>query len=341
MQYLTKVHDLERLDSIRETWASKIFDKKPLPFEELAIEAFRYQSSLNPVYSAFIRALGVDPLTVTTLEKIPFLPIRFFKSHEVVSGEFTPPLIFESSATTGMTTSKHLVKDPAIYQESFLQGFFRQFGPPKNWCILGLLPSYLERNNSSLVYMTHHLIQSSGHPKSGFYLDNFQALRNTLEALEKEQQPTLLIGVTFALLDFAAQYSLPLQCTQIIETGGMKGRRRELIRAEVHAALMEAFQLPNIGAEYGMTELLSQAWSSGNGIFNCPPWMRVLPRDEEDPLTVHRSGPGALNIIDLANIDSCCFIVTDDAGKVYPDGQFEMLGRMDGSDLRGCSLLTA
>lgn len=332
---------MERLDSIRKTWASKIFDKKPLPFEKLALEAFRYQSSLNPVYAAFIQALGVDPLTVTTVEKIPFLPIRFFKSHAVVSGEFTPSLIFESSATTGMTTSKHLVKDPALYQESFLQGFIRQFGPVENWCILGLLPSYLERNNSSLVYMTHHLIKASGHPQSGFYLNNVEALRNTLESLEKAQQPTLLIGVTFALLDFAAQYPQPLQCTQIIETGGMKGRRRELIRAEVHAALKEAFQLPNISAEYGMTELLSQAWSTGEGIFNCPPWMRVLPRDEEDPLTVHASGPGALNIVDLANIDSCCFIATDDAGKVFPDGQFEMLGRMDGSDLRGCSLLTA
>ena len=332
---------MERLDSIRDQWASKIFDKKPLPFEELALEAFRYQSSLNPVYAAFIQALGVDPLTVNTLENIPFLPIRFFKSHAVVTEEFTPSLIFESSATTGMITSKHLVKDPSLYQESFEQGFFRQFGPVENWCILGLLPSYLERNNSSLVYMTHHLIHASGHPKSGFYLDNFVALRNTLESLERAQQPTLLIGVTFALLDFAAQYPVPLQCTQLIETGGMKGRRRELIRAEVHAELMHAFQLPLIGAEYGMTELLSQAWSAGNGLFNCPPWMRVLPRDEEDPLTVHQTGPGALNIIDLANIDSCCFIATDDAGKVYPDGTFEMLGRMDGSDLRGCSLLTA
>ncbi|MFZ9695693.1 MAG: acyl transferase [Chitinophagaceae bacterium] len=332
---------MERLVSIRDQWALKIFDKKSLPFEMLALEAFTYQSFLNPVYSTYIKALGIDPSTVNRLEKIPFLPIRFFKSHQVVSGGFAPSLVFESSATTGMTTSKHYLKDPNLYQQSFNEGFFRQFGPVENWCILGLLPSYLERNNSSLTYMTHHLIEASGHPKSGFYLDNVEALSDTIRELEAVQQPTLLIGVTFALLDFAARFPMPLQCTQIIETGGMKGRRRELIRAEVHAILQEAFHLPNIYAEYGMTELLSQAWSAGEGIFNCPSWMRVLPRDEEDPLTIHSSGPGALNIIDLANIDSCCFIATDDAGKVYPDGRFEMLGRMDGSDLRGCSLLTA
>lgn len=332
---------MERLISIRDQWASKIFDKKALPFEELALEAFHYQSTLNPVYRTFIKALGIDARTVNRLEKIPFLPIRFFKSHTVVSGTYTPSLIFESSATTGMTTSKHYLKDPTLYQQSFQEGFFRQFGAVKNWCILGLLPSYLERNNSSLVYMTHHLIEASGHPQSGFYLDDVEALHQTLLSLEAAQQPTLLIGVTFALLDFAVRFPMPLQCTQVIETGGMKGRRRELIRAEVHTALQVAFQLPKIHAEYGMTELLSQAWSTGEGVFNCPPWMRVLPRDEEDPLTIHSSGPGALNIIDLANIDSCCFIATDDAGKVSPDGRFEMLGRMDGSDLRGCSLLTA
>jgi Acyl-protein synthetase, LuxE len=332
---------LERLDFIRENWASKIFDKKPLPFEELALEAFRYQAALNPVYRDYIKALGIDAFAVNRLEKIPFLPIRFFKSHTVVSGTFAPALVFESSATTGMTTSKHLLKEPSLYQQSFQEGFFRQFGPVENWCILGLLPSYLERNNSSLVYMTHHLIQASGHAQSGFYLDNTEALHQTLLSLEAAQQPTLLIGVTFALLDFAARFPMHLECTQVIETGGMKGRRRELIRDEVHDELKEAFQLPRIYAEYGMTELLSQAWSKGNGLFNCPPWMHVLPRDEEDPLTIHTAGPGALNIIDLANIDSCCFIATDDAGKVYPDGQFEMLGRMDGSDLRGCSLLTA
>jgi hypothetical protein len=332
---------LERLVSIRDQWAPKIFDKKPLPFEELALEAFRYQSSLNPVYKSYVQALGIDTSTVNRLDKIPFLPIRFFKSHTVVSGTFAPALVFESSATTGMTTSKHLLKDPSLYQQSFQEGFFRQFGPVENWCILGLLPSYLERNNSSLVYMTHHLIQASGHAQSGFYLDNTEALHQTLLSLEAAQQPTLLIGVTFALLDFAARFPMHLECTHVIETGGMKGRHRELIRDEVHAALQAAFQLPGIYAEYGMTELLSQAWSTGEGIFNCPPWMRVLPRDEEDPLTIHTVGPGALNIIDLANIDSCCFIATDDAGKVFPDGQFEMLGRMDGSDLRGCSLLTA
>lgn len=332
---------MDRSVFIREQWEGKIFANKEINFEALALEAFQYQAHQNPVYREFVQALGTDSHKVDRIEKIPFLPISFFKTHEVKTGSFTPALCFESSATTGMVTSKHYLKDPALYLQSFMSGFIRFKGPIKNWCIIGLLPSYLERKNSSLVYMTDTLIRESGHPQSGFYLNDTARLRDVLLDLEKQGQPTLLIGVTFALLDFAATNPIPLKHTQIIETGGMKGRGRELVRAEVHDILQSAFGVRAIGAEYGMTELLSQAWSLGLGIFECPPWMKVLVRDEEDPLTVKKSGNGALNIIDLANIDSCCFIATEDAGKVYANGQFEMLGRMDGSDLRGCSLLTA
>lgn len=332
---------MDRSVFIRDHWEGKIFVNEGIPFEALALEAFQYQAAQNQVYRTYLQALGIDPNQVASMEQIPFLPIRFFKTHEVKTGSFTPTFCFESSATTGMVTSKHYVKDPLLYQHSFMKGFERVKGPVRDYCIIGLLPSYLERQNSSLVYMTEVLIRESGHPKSGFYLNDTESLRDVLLELEKQGQPTVLLGVTFALLDFAAAHPIAIPHIQIIETGGMKGRGRELVRAEVHALLQTAFGVRAIGAEYGMTELLSQAWSSGSGIFECPPWMKVLVRDEEDPLTIHGNGSGALNIIDLANIDSCCFIATEDAGRVYENGQFEMLGRMDGSDLRGCSLLTA
>ena len=325
---------------IREQWEAKIFNPEAAPFEMLAIEAFQYQVSQNLVYKAYVEALGIDPNQVDCVTKIPFIPISFFKTHMVKNGQFSPAICFESSATTGMTTSKHFVKEPALYRSSFIRGFERFWGSLKDWCIIGLLPSYLERKNSSLVYMTDSLIRESGHSKSGFYLHDTIALHRLLTELESQEQATFLIGVTFALLDFAASHPVALKHTKIIETGGMKGRGQELVRADLHARLQIAFGPNPIGAEYGMTELLSQAWSYEKGIFACPPWMRVMVRDEEDPLSVQSSGSGALNIIDLANIDSCCFIATEDAGKVYENRQFEMLGRMDGSDLRGCSLLT-
>lgn len=332
---------MERPEFIREQWEGKIFAEQAIPFEALALEAFQYQALQNPVYREFIQVLGISPSLITSIEKIPFLPISFFKTSEVKTGSFTPELLFESSGTTGMITSKHYLRAAAIYRESFMKGFERFFGPIENWCLLGLLPSYLERKNSSLIYMTEALIQASGHPKSGFYLQETTRLRKVLCELEEQRKPTLLIGVTFALLDFASTFPIPLQHTKIIETGGMKGRGPELVRAAVHDKLQNAFGVPVVGAEYGMTELLSQAWSRGRGIFETPPWMKVLIREEEDPLSVRRTGSGALNIIDLANIDSCCFIATEDSGKVFENNQFEMLGRMDGSDLRGCSLLTA
>ena len=317
----------------------KIFEKGSLDFEALALDIFRYQRKNNAVYGAYVEALGVDPSRVERLEAIPFLPIRFFKTHAVKTGDFEPEVVFESSGTTGMVNSRHLVKDLSLYKESFTRAFDLFYGPVSDYCILGLLPSYLERGNSSLVLMVDELIRRSGHAQSGFYLDEYAKLAGLLKELEARQQKTLLIGVSFALLDFAEQYRFPLKHTIIMETGGMKGRRKELIRAELHAILQQAFSVNNIHSEYGMTELLSQAYSKGAGIYHCPPWMKVLLRDDEDPLHVLRSGAGIVNVIDLANIHSCSFIATDDAGKVYEDGSFEVLGRVDGSDMRGCSLL--
>jgi hypothetical protein len=257
----------------------------------------------------------------------------------VVSALFEPQHIFESSGTTGTINSRHYVRDIDLYRESFMSGFQLFYGSIKDWCIVGLLPAYLERKNSSLIVMVDALIKESNHPLSGFYLYEFKQVKELLIQLEKQKQKTLLIGVTFALLDFAEQFPIQLQHTVIMETGGMKGRRKELTRQEVHAALTKNFGINTIHSEYGMTELLSQAYSKGNGLFYCPPWMKVLVRDEEDPLIVNEQGRGVLNIIDLANIDSCSFIATDDVGIVYEDGSFEVHGRMDNSDMRGCSLL--
>jgi phenylacetate-coenzyme A ligase PaaK-like adenylate-forming protein len=322
-------------------WNHKIFEIKKGDFEALALQVFRLQSIENPVYKAYLEALNVNPLLVNSLNDIPFLPIRFFKSHAVQTGLFEPEAIFESSGTTGSINSRHLVKDISLYEESFINGFELFYGAIKDYCIIDLLPSYLERKNSSLVFMVNKMIQLSEHTASGFYLDEYEKLFTLLTELEKRKQKTLLIGVTFALLDFAEKYSLPLKHTIIMETGGMKGRREEMIRLQVHDVLKKAFGATVIHSEYGMTELLSQAYSKGDGIFNCPPWMKILLRDEEDPLLVKENGYGVINVIDLANINSCSFIATDDAGQLNDDGTFEVLGRVDGSDVRGCSLLTA
>ncbi len=317
----------------------KIFSTRDIGFEARALEIFQFQLKNNAVYGAFVKALGTDTSRVDSITRIPFLPVRFFKSLEVKTGEFEPEAVFESSGTTGMISSRHLVKDLSLYRESFTRGFELFYGPASEYCIIGLLPSYLERENSSLVLMVDDLIRQSGHPQSGFYLNEFDKLAAVLRELESREQKTLLIGVSFALLDFAEQYPIPLKHTIIMETGGMKGRRKELIRPELHAVLKAAFSVPVIHSEYGMTELLSQAYSKGEGIYQSPPWMKILLRDDEDPLRVITSGSGVVNVIDLANIHSCSFIATDDAGKVYPDGSFEILGRVDESDMRGCSLL--
>ncbi|HUR65653.1 MAG TPA: hypothetical protein VMZ03_04825, partial [Chitinophagaceae bacterium] len=249
-------------------------------------------------------------------------------------------VIFESSGTSSSSNSQHYVKDLGLYEESFTRGFELAYGPIHEYCILALLPSYLKRKNSSLVHMAGKLIRLSGRHQSGFYLDEWDKLDRTLNELETSGQRTLLLGVTFALLDFAEKCPRPLKHTMIMETGGMKGRKKEMIREEVHAVLKKAFDTTSIHSEYGMTELLSQAYSKGEGIFTCPPWMRILIRDEEDPFLVRSQGAGTINVIDLANIYSCAFIATDDAGKLYSNGSFEVVGRVDGSDLRGCSLLT-
>ena len=320
-------------------WNHKIFGVKEGNFDVLALDIFRFQSTDSPIYKAYLGALNINPLSINSIKQIPFLPISFFKSHAVQTTLFEPAAIFESSGTTGSINSRHLVKDLSLYEESFIRGFELFYGPVKEYCILGLLPSYLERQHSSLVYMVDKLIQLSEHPQSGFYLDEYEKLFTILNELEKRKQKTILIGVTFALLDFAEKYSLPLSHTTIIETGGMKGRREEMIRLQVHNGMKKSFDISVIHSEYGMTELLSQAYSKGAGIFNCPPWMKVMIRDEEDPLLVKEHGYGVINSIDLANIYSCSFIATDDAGKINADGSFEVLGRVDGSDVRGCSLM--
>ncbi len=321
-----------------DVFVSNIFEEAQWN-EALSLRLFQHQYQNCEVYRQWCEAFQVRPSSINKPEAIPFLPISFFKTHTVTTGLFTPEIIFTSSGTTQTTNSFHYIKEEALYRNSFSTAFKRFYRNAEDYCIIGLLPSYLERKGSSLVYMADKLIRLSKHPQSGFYLYDFARLANTLQQLEAIKQKTLLIGVTFALLDFAAAYPMPLRHTIIMETGGMKGRKEELTRQEVHYHLQQAFGVNEIHSEYGMTELLSQAYSSSNGIYRCPPWMKVLVRQEDNPLQVSAIGRGILNIIDLANRDSCAFIATDDAGIVYADGSFEVLGRMDSSDLRGCSLL--
>ncbi len=291
--------------------------------------------------------MKTDIGTIRSIDSIPYLPIEFFKTKKVTTGQSDPEIIFESSGTTGETTSRHYVKKLSLYQKSFLYGFELFYGKPSEWRIIALLPGYLERTGSSLVTMADHLIKLSGHPESDFYLYDHEKLRQVLISCESKGQPVLLLGVTFALLDFAEKNSLQLKYTTVMETGGMKGRREEITRGEVHRILKEKLGVKNIHSEYGMTELLSQAYSNKDGFFRCPPWMSVLVREENDPFTItpelatQKAYGGLLNVIDLANIYSCSFIATDDVGKLHVDGSFEVLGRKDNSDTRGCSLLTA
>lgn len=306
-------------------------------FWQIALEVFRFQFYHNPTYGAYCQAIGRFPETVHSMEAIPFLPISFFKTKAVVSGAFNPEVIFKSSGTTGQTTSQHLVKERAVYERSFLTCFEQFFGRPEQYCILGLLPSYLEQGSSSLVYMVDSLIRKSHHADSGFYLYDHQKLQQTLHRLEGQNQPAILFGVTYALLDFAEAGGLPLRSTILVETGGMKGRKKELVKAELYEQLKKAFSLRVIHAEYGMTELLSQAYAE-NGRYRCPPWMKVVLRDETDPFNTGVSS-GAINVIDLANLWSCSFLATDDLGKRFEDGSFEVLGRLDNADIRGCSQL--
>jgi hypothetical protein len=307
-------------------------------FFELANKIYHWQTQHNEVYQEWIKAWNIPLSTPNTIAQIPFLPISFFKSREVLIGK-NPHTYFESSGTTQDVTSKHWIQDLSLYQDSFSTCFELFYGTPSDWCIIGLLPSYLERSHSSLVYMVENLIKQSGHPDSGFYLYDFIALNELLQKLELKGQKVWLIGVSFALIDFAEAFPQQLKHTTVIETGGMKGRKQELTRAQLHKLLSEKLGVKTIHSEYGMTELLSQAYSIQDGIFKCPPWMKVMVSDEEDPLAISSQGKGILHIIDLANIHSCCFIATEDIGEVYADGSFKVLGRLDTSARRGCSLL--
>ncbi len=312
----------------------------------MALEIFRLQYGHNTIYKLYVDAINVKPLQVSKIEDIPFLPIQFFKNIPVKTTAFEPEIIFESSGTTGENISRHFVKNLSLYKKSFLKCFNLFYGKPAQWCVLGLLPSYLERKNSSLVTMVHELIRQSENANSDFYVYDHKKLYQVIVQNEIKKQPTLLIGVTFALLDFAEKYSMKLNYTIIMETGGMKGRKEEITREAVHHFLKEKTGLQNIHSEYGMTELLSQAYAKENGMYHCAPWMKVLMREENDPFAIKQNtslkqpASGLLNIIDLANLYSCCFIATDDAGRLHHDGSFEVLGRRDSSDLRGCSLLT-
>jgi phenylacetate-coenzyme A ligase PaaK-like adenylate-forming protein len=325
---------------------NKILTVNDKNFDAIAIEVFNLQYSNNITYRSYCDILSINPAEIKTIEKIPFLPIQFFKTKEIKTTAFEPASIFESSGTTGSINSKHFVKDLSLYEESFLQTFRQFYGNEKDYCIIGLLPSYLERKGSSLVYMVNALIQKSTHKNSGFYLYEYEKLKSVLLENEAAKQPTILIGVTYALIDFAEQNEMQLQHTIVMETGGMKGRREELSRTQVHKILSSKLGISKIHSEYGMTELLSQAYSKGDGIFECPTYMRILIRSEDNPLEVigHFSSEkkyfnGGINIIDLANLYSCSFIATDDAGKIYANKTFEIIGRLENSDARGCGLM--
>lgn len=309
-------------------------------FNAVVKDLFHFQYENNPLYREFCRLIlkNIAPSSDTSIH--PFLPIRFFKSNEVKTGQWKESQIFTSSGTTGTEISRHYVKNVELYEQSFLKGFRFFYGEPADYIFLALLPSYLEREGSSLVYMCNRLIQLSGKKESGFFLNDTDRLKDVLIACEKTGQKTILIGVGFALLDLADEFSLSLKHTLVMETGGMKGRKKEITREELHQRLKKSFLVDVIHSEYGMTELFSQAYSKGNGIYHCPPQMKVVITALNDPQEILAPGnSGRINIIDLANIHSCAFIATDDLGKMNADGSFEVMGRIDNSDLRGCNLL--
>jgi phenylacetate-coenzyme A ligase PaaK-like adenylate-forming protein len=316
-----------------------IFSVTADDFEEKALAVFAYQFAHVPFYQTYCKLMHKQPGNVRTINDIPFLPIEFFKTQQIIAEGKQAQAIFESSTTTGTIPSKHFVADLSMYETSFLKGFEAAYGNPKDFLFLALLPSYLERGNSSLVYMANQLIALSEHQESGFILHDFEQLKNTLQATKVPREKIILLGVTYALLDFAEQFPMDLNGITIMETGGMKGRRAEMTRMEIHRELSTAFCVDAIHSEYGMTELLSQAYSKGNGIFKAAPWMKVLTRDMYDPGSYVTHQSGGINIIDLANLYSCAFIATSDVGKVFSDGTFEVIGRMETADIRGCNLM--
>jgi len=329
------INDLENL-------RKRIFNIKDYSdFREAALQIFNYQFNNNAVYHDFIISLGKNPIEIRIPSDIPFLPVEFFRNHKIVSGNLPVEMIFESSGTTGFTAGKHFINDLSLYEESFLKSFRLFYGEPEKYLIAALLPSYTERTGSSLVYMADCLIRRSQYPESGFYKDNFDDLIRVLNKAINEKVSILLLGVSFALVDLAEIRSPNLSGIIVMETGGMKGRRKELTRFELHGIFREKLNVSSVHSEYGMTELLSQAYSKGDGIFYCPPWMKIFIRDPLDPLTIinEPGQTGGINIIDLANINSCSFIATSDLGKIHDDGGFEVIGRFDNSDIRGCNLM--
>jgi phenylacetate-coenzyme A ligase PaaK-like adenylate-forming protein len=310
-------------------------------FRDTALKVFEFQAENNKLYSEFLKGLRITKDDVKTIEEIPFLPVGLFKNHMIITGNQSPAKIFESSGTTGSSASRHYVSDLSLYEESFSRSFRLFYGEPSDLIIAALLPSYTERDNSSLVYMMNSLIRQSGNSASGFFINNTDELLEGIKKWKADKRDILFIGVSFALLDLAESKSPDLSGVIVMETGGMKGRRKEITRNEMHSILKEKFNITEVHSEYGMTELLSQAYSKGEGLFYCPPWMKILIRDPQDPLSLldEPYKTGGINIIDLANINSCAFISTEDLGKMHEDGGFEVLGRFDNSDIRGCNLL--
>jgi phenylacetate-coenzyme A ligase PaaK-like adenylate-forming protein len=309
-------------------------------FNHFALLIFQYQYDNNLVYHQYCKALNVNPSDITHYNQIPFLPVEFFKNHKIISCDSPSALIFTSSGTTGMQTSRHFIHDPEIYRTSFSKSFRLFFGDPEEFHILALLPGYLEREGSSLIYMVNDLIIQSKSTHSGFYLNEYDLLKEKIEYLANDPRKILLLGVSFALLDLAERHSLSHSRLIVMETGGMKGRRKELVREELHQVLTDAFGVEKIASEYGMTELLSQAYSRGQGIYSSPPWMKILVRETNDPFSYCLDGTtGGVNVIDLANVFSCSFIATQDLGKITGNNLFEITGRFDNSDVRGCNLL--
>ena len=321
-----------------ESFDRELYPSNDTAFEEIALRLFRFQAEHNTVYRQYLAYIAVDARDVTRLEQIPFLPISLFKTHEIKTGDWQPEVVYTSSGTTGATTSQHLVKSKEFYLAHSRRIFESVYGPLADFHVLCLLPSYLERTGSSLVAMASHFIEVSQSVHSGFFLRDLDRLVAVLESI-KDNRRILLLGVSFALLDLAEQYELDLSRCIIMETGGMKGRRKEITRAELHEILKKNFNVPVIHSEYGMTELLSQAYSKGEGLYACPPAMRVILRELNDPFSTSHPDSGVINVIDLANAHSCAFIETQDLGKSGQGGHFEVLGRMDASDARGCNLL--
>lgn len=331
------------ITAFHTSFEKRLFTATVDSFNDLCVELFQFQYDNNKTYRAYCDLIKVKSESIDDFTKIPFLPIAAFKSYELKSGNFKTEVTFTSSGTSGGQTSRHLVKDLNLYERSFQLGFEHFYNDIEEYCVLGLLPSYLEREGSSLIYMVNDFIEKSRHSQSGFFLNNQEELHEILAELAEKKTKVLLIGVSFALLDFAEIYQLSSNDNLIVmETGGMKGRRKELIREELHSILCKSFGVEYIHSEYGMTELLSQGYSKGNGIFETPPWMKVLIREQDDPFQLIKlQKVGALNIIDLANISSCAFIQTDDLGVQVSDNQFKVLGRLDVSDIRGCNLMVS